>query len=468
MSHGDFTRAAARPSASAAGRWRSHDAPPSPTRDAAGCTLKQHLWGARYVDDLVQIAVNDDPTDANEADCESFYYPMQNANFNVIGLSDANGTLVERYEYTPYGQRTVYKKAGSDDELTTAPLYHSQRVETDAGRAPYGLCDVGHQGLMHDEQFGLVYNRNRYLDPRTGRWTQHDPAGYVAGTGLYLSRSGASGMVDPSGLRPVSVWAAFLYRRYEQSWEALYHREYRGSGLWSYYNLSNWVYCDHLVELYGALVALGGETVEEHGLHKFKPTNRTFVLLNMGTNSDEDDNAFIGLHEEIPLAKQFDGRRAPGGGRCYEVRWRRLYLGKHDTGRHRDVEIEFEMSGLVVEYELTSGEISLGVRAGPFEVTMRQSGPNVTPDVHRVDTYIDLYISANGKTKVDFGPKPDEPVNTFSSAFRQPARYRGATHTFYNINRATHGWTERITSSGDHVSDEIGTYRPIQEFPERR
>jgi len=111
---------------------------------------------------------------------------MQNANFNVIGLADANGTLVERYEYTPYGQRTVYKKAGIDDELTTAPLVHSQRVETDAGRAPYGLCDVGHQGLMHDEQFGLVYNRNRCLDPRTGRWVQRD-----------LPRSGVLSMRAP-------------------------------------------------------------------------------------------------------------------------------------------------------------------------------------------------------------------------------------------------------------------------------
>ena len=191
-----------------AGPWRSHDAPPSPTRDGADCTLKQHLWGARYVDDLVQIAVNDDPTDANEADCESFYYPMQNANFNVIGLTDANGTLVERYEYTPYGQRTVYKKAGIDDELTTAPLVHSQRVETDAGRAPYGLCDVGHQGLMHDEQFGLVYNRFRYLEPRTGRWTQRDPAGYVDGMNPQeYVRSSPVGLVDPRGGKAVR-WEA--------------------------------------------------------------------------------------------------------------------------------------------------------------------------------------------------------------------------------------------------------------------
>ncbi len=187
MGYGEF--------ASAAGRWRSHDAPHSPTRDGAGCTLKQHLWGARYVDDLVQIAVNDDPPSQP---------PLRRA-----GPRDGNphaSGLVARYDCTPgvhpprRGQRTVFKKAGSKDALTTAPLVHSQRVETDAGRAPYGLCDVGHQGLMYDEQFGLVYNRNRYLDPRTGRWMQRDSAGYVDGMGLYeYCRSASVVSTDPMG-----------------------------------------------------------------------------------------------------------------------------------------------------------------------------------------------------------------------------------------------------------------------------
>ena len=206
MSHGEFTRAAARPSASAAGRWRSHDARPSRTRDGSGDTLKQHLWGARYVDDLVQIAVNDDPPSRRPLPAS----PRLRRTSRRAGPTDANpdaSGLVERYEYTPgvhpprRGHRTVYKKAGIDDELTTAPLYHSQGVVADGDTKPYGLCDVGHQGLMHDEQFGLVYNRNRYLDPRTGRWPQRDPAGYADGLNvyLYLAARPSSG-TDPKGL----------------------------------------------------------------------------------------------------------------------------------------------------------------------------------------------------------------------------------------------------------------------------
>src|SRR4030065_932982 len=34
--------------------------------------------------------------------------PCQDANYNVIGLVDHTGRLVERCDYTPYGQRTVY------------------------------------------------------------------------------------------------------------------------------------------------------------------------------------------------------------------------------------------------------------------------------------------------------------------------------------------------------------------------
>ena len=174
MGYGEF--------ASAAGRWRSHDAPHSPTRDGAGCTLKQHLWGARYVDDLVQIAVNDDPPSQP---------PLRRA-----GPRDGNphaSGLVARYDCTPgvhpprRGQRTVYKKAGIDDELTTAPLVHSQRVVADGDTKPYGLCDVGHQGLMHDEQFGLVYNRNRYLH-QIGRWEKPDPAVLSSGLGAATTR----------------------------------------------------------------------------------------------------------------------------------------------------------------------------------------------------------------------------------------------------------------------------------------
>jgi hypothetical protein len=76
---------------------------------AGDIALKQYVWGQGYVDEIVEIAVNGDPTtdsDCMEASPDARYYPLQDANYNVLGLVDKDGDLVERYEYTPYGPRT--------------------------------------------------------------------------------------------------------------------------------------------------------------------------------------------------------------------------------------------------------------------------------------------------------------------------------------------------------------------------
>jgi len=148
--------------------------------------LKQHVWGLTYIDELVQVRLNDDPADANESDCETRYWALHNANFNVMGIVESDGDLKERYEYTPYGRRTVFFSPGSNDALCMAPTFHSRRFQVSGADQPYGLCDIGHQGLLHDREFDLVYNRARYLHPRLGRFMQRDPIGYVDGMSSYL------------------------------------------------------------------------------------------------------------------------------------------------------------------------------------------------------------------------------------------------------------------------------------------
>ncbi|QNN23812.1 hypothetical protein HED60_16555 [Planctomycetales bacterium ZRK34] len=51
------------------------------TRDGSDLVLKQYVWGLQYIDELVQVGVNDDPADGAEDDVESFYYA------NAIGPS---------------------------------------------------------------------------------------------------------------------------------------------------------------------------------------------------------------------------------------------------------------------------------------------------------------------------------------------------------------------------------------------
>ena len=98
------------------------------TRDGSSNVLKQHLWGAEYIDELIQVGLNEDPADQGEDDVETFYYALQDANYNLLGIIESDGDLKERYEYTPYGQRTVFKSAGTDDPLCMSPIIDSQQA----------------------------------------------------------------------------------------------------------------------------------------------------------------------------------------------------------------------------------------------------------------------------------------------------------------------------------------------------
>jgi RHS repeat-associated protein len=67
-----------------------------------------------------------------------------------------------------------------------------------------GVCEVGHQGLIHDEEVGLVYNRARQLHPTLGRFMRRDPMGYAGGVHLLEYLQGhVQAKVDPTGTFPI-------------------------------------------------------------------------------------------------------------------------------------------------------------------------------------------------------------------------------------------------------------------------
>jgi RHS repeat-associated protein len=169
-------------------------------RNGSDQTLKQHVWGTRYIDELVQVSTNDDPTDGGEQTCETSYWACQDANYNVLGVVNSSAVLKERYEYKPYGERFVFFNPGSNDVGLYAPTQASRRVSVSSVDQPYGLCEVGHQGLVHDEEVGLVYNRARQLHTTIGRFVQRDRAQYADSLNCYESwRSGPMTHVDPRG-----------------------------------------------------------------------------------------------------------------------------------------------------------------------------------------------------------------------------------------------------------------------------
>ncbi len=165
-------------------------------RNGSDFWVQEFTWGLQYIDELCQIRVRDIP-DESETEI-STYVVLQDANFNVLGLIETTlaafniTPLVERYEYTPYGQRTVYRSAGSNDPWVHSPTLLSRRMDKNAasfGTMPWGINPIGHQGLFHDEEFGtrggLIYNRARMLHPTLGRFMQRDPLEYFDNMNVY-------------------------------------------------------------------------------------------------------------------------------------------------------------------------------------------------------------------------------------------------------------------------------------------
>jgi RHS repeat-associated protein len=114
----------------------------------------QYYWGTRYVDELIC-----------RNNTSGRMFALQDANFNVTAITDdtATAAVQERYVFYPYGQRLIYDASWSP-----------------RGSSSYDWL-IGHQGLMHDAESGLIYNNNRILHPALGRFSGRSPWGYIQG-----------------------------------------------------------------------------------------------------------------------------------------------------------------------------------------------------------------------------------------------------------------------------------------------
>ncbi|MFC5912441.1 RHS repeat-associated core domain-containing protein [Streptomyces pulveraceus] len=101
---------------------------------------------------------------------------------SVIGLANSDGTIATRYTYDPNGQATTTGTASSN---------------------PYTFTGRENDGT------GLLYYRDRYYDPETGRFISQDPIGQAGGTNLYqYALSSPTTYTDPSGNNPLLAGCA--------------------------------------------------------------------------------------------------------------------------------------------------------------------------------------------------------------------------------------------------------------------
>jgi|GEM_PF-3244127 len=157
-----------------------------------GSTARQFVYGS-FVDEAIQLQSSGDA-----------YFYMQDSLGSTKGLSDAAGSVVERYSYTAYGSANITDASGAiiDESLIGNPFaFTGRRLESATG---------------------LYYYRARFYSPESGRFLQRDPLGYMDSMSLYgYANQNPINYIDPSGeLAPVIVFAIQAARIVGTAWAA--------------------------------------------------------------------------------------------------------------------------------------------------------------------------------------------------------------------------------------------------------
>ncbi len=112
-------------------------------------------------------------------------------------------------------------------------------------------------GREFDSESGLMYYRARYYDPRTGRFLQKDPIGFIGGINLYeYVKSQPTKRNDPFGLKPSDCFDSEIDALFDAIKEACKYEQDRERGGYIYKTPTGKYRYTYAVGLEGGIVAL--------------------------------------------------------------------------------------------------------------------------------------------------------------------------------------------------------------------
>ncbi len=93
---------------------------------------------------------------------------------SIIALTDENGNMTARYNYSPFGQTEIV-------------------LDTDGSGAANPFRYTGRE----QDETGDYYYRARYYSPEMGRFLSEDPIGFAGGDVNFYSYVGNSPVINP-------------------------------------------------------------------------------------------------------------------------------------------------------------------------------------------------------------------------------------------------------------------------------
>lgn len=152
---------------------------------AGSAYTNRYVWSPVYVNAMVlrDSATSSSGLTSTGGDYARLY-ELQDADYNVVALVNTSGSIVENYDYTPFGAQTIYNSAYSA-----------------IGSTAYGWV-YGFQGMRFDSITGLNEADMRWYSPALERWTANDPMGFAGGQANLYGEEGNNPVdqTDPTGL----------------------------------------------------------------------------------------------------------------------------------------------------------------------------------------------------------------------------------------------------------------------------
>ena len=149
--------------------------------------IYQYVWGATYLNELVVRDNRIGVSIAQLNDGVGIERQFQHGNtlYSIFAVTDESEFVLERYQYDPYGTRTILDS--SFNMLVTSAIDQ----------------EYSYTGYRNDLKTGLYYYGHRYLDPGQGQWLNRDLIQEFGGLNLYgMSLSNPINLVDILGLDP--------------------------------------------------------------------------------------------------------------------------------------------------------------------------------------------------------------------------------------------------------------------------